>query len=267
LDKGFVMFLLRPFLSAVFLGSGLLLAAAAQVQAQTAAPLPAPLPSKTLRPATTSSATASKPSSTSQTTSPATKLSKQYTALAGSGDNAKALVTGLRDGKSITLNTSTTGFNTGAPPATFTPATGKMGYGNVNIALSLAKADLAKQGITNPTPAQLAAALNGGMVTGSKGTLSMAGVLAQRQSGMGWGAIAKSMGVKLGSVVSASKTDKAGKTGNSVKTAKAAASHKAGKSGDPSNSHKALESAHGTGSHNAGGNSHGGGGGGGGGKK
>lgn len=71
------------------------------------------------------------------------------------------------------------------------------------------QADLAKVGITAPTPEQLAAALNGGEVTTEDGqTITFAGILAQRQSGMGWGAIANAMGVKLGAVVSASKTNK-----------------------------------------------------------
>jgi hypothetical protein len=48
----------------------------------------------------------------------------------------------------------------------------------------------------------------------AKGSVTMAGVLAQRQSGLGWGQIANNMGVKLGSVVSASKTDKAAKAGS-----------------------------------------------------
>lgn len=173
------------------------------------------------------------------------QLSTQYRTLAGSTQNADALVTGLRDGSSVTLSSGTTGTNAGAPSATFTPVTGKMGYGNINIALALAKADLTKQGITNPTPAQLAAALNGGVVTGTKGSTSMVGVLTQRQSGMGWGAIAKSMGVKLGSVVSASKTNKTGK-------ADASSSHGDG-----------LHNANGHGNSNSGG-SHGNSGGGGG---
>ena len=51
-----------------------------------------------------------------------------------------------------------------------------------------AKADLAKQGITNPTNAQLGAA-----------TSNVQGL---RDSGMGWGAIANSLGLRLGDVVS-----------------------------------------------------------------
>jgi uncharacterized membrane protein YgcG len=74
--------------------------------------------------------------------------------------------------------------------------------------LSLAKATLAKQGIANPTPAQIAAALNGGTITSATSTMSVPGVLTQRQEGMGWGQIAHALGVKLGAIVSASKTGK-----------------------------------------------------------
>ncbi len=141
----------------------------------------------------------------STSTAPATKLATQYSTLAGSTSNADALVVGLRDGTEVTLVGSAA-----TPSASFTPATSKLAYGNINIALSLAKADLAKQGITNPTPSQLAAALNGGVVATATGPVTMSGVLAQRQAGLGWGQIANAMGVKLGSLVSASKTDKAG---------------------------------------------------------
>lgn len=159
-------------------------------------------------------------SSTKQGTAarPELKLATQYSALAGSQRNADSLIVGLRDGKNILLLSSPTGPNPTAPSVTFTPATGKLGYGNINIALSLAKADLAKLGIVNPTPAQLAAVLNGGAITTASGTVTMAGVLAQRQSGMGWGQIAQARGVTLGSLVSGSKTDKAGKKDAPVST-------------------------------------------------
>jgi hypothetical protein len=149
---------------------------------------------------------------------PAQKLSTQYGTWAGSPTNSTSLVTGLREGKAVTLVASPTSLNPTAPPATFTPATGKLGYGNINIALSLAKADLSKQGITNPTPSQLAAALNGGSITTATGPVAMRGVLAQRQEGLGWGQIANAMGVKLGSVVSASKTGASGKSGHAAKS-------------------------------------------------
>ena len=162
------------------------------------------------KPAVAGAATTSSTSSSGVTDD---ALVSRYTKLAGSPANAQSLVTGLRTGSIVTL--ADTG---GAPAVSFTPATLKMGFGNINIALSLAKTSLAKQGITNPTPAQLAAALNGGSITLTNGTVVvMAGVLTQRSAGMGWGKIAKTMGVNLGSVVSASKTDKAGKKDNIAK--------------------------------------------------
>lgn len=216
-------------------------------------------------PAMAQTTTSPPPATTTATKSQDSQLATRYQSLAGSPENAQSLVTGLRTGTAVTLNgTSTTG-TTAPPPATFTPATGKLGYGNVNIALSLAKASLAKQGITNPTPAQLAAALNGGTITTDKGTVTMAGVLSQRQSGMGWGQIANSMGVKLGSLMSASKTNKASVASNTKKSSfpsydaskdksNSTTDHAGGKHGDSSGNH---------GGGNGGGNGGGGGGGGG----
>jgi uncharacterized protein YaiL (DUF2058 family) len=81
---------------------------------------------------------------------------------------------------------------------------------------------LTQQGITNPTPEQIQAALNGGSVTTSTGTTDLKGVLQLRSEGKGWGQIANSLGFKLGEVISASKTDKAG----GVKSEKAAKTEK-----------------------------------------
>jgi hypothetical protein len=60
------------------------------------------------------------------------KLVERYTELAGSEQNAKALVAGLRE---------------------------NMGFGNVDNALALTQASLEKQGIKAPSPAQLKLAL------------------------------------------------------------------------------------------------------------
>lgn len=151
----------------------------------------------------------SHPGRSSDVFRPADKLEAQYAVLAGSERNAESLIAGLRDGKQVLLLATPESTNPDAASVTFQPATGKLGYGNINVALSLVQADLAKQGITAPTPEQLAAALNGGtVVTDTGATVTFAGALAQRQSGMGWGAIANAMGVKLGAVVSASKTNK-----------------------------------------------------------
>ena len=140
----------------------------------------------------TSSSTASVPQS---------KLVSSFTPLAGSTENATSLVNGLRSGSTIVL-TAPSG-TPGAPPntVTFTPPTRPMGYGNVRIALSLAKYQLASQGITQPTPEQLQTALMGTPTTSST-SLSQTGILQMRASGMGWGQIANSMGVKLGAVMS-----------------------------------------------------------------
>ena len=105
------------------------------------------------------------------------KLFDEFKALAGSEANAKSLVDGLRDGKEVTLTD-------GKSTTTFTPPTGKMGNGNVDNALVLAREKLRQDGITNPTPEQLKTAVNG--------------ILEQRAAHKGWGEIAHSMGVKLG---------------------------------------------------------------------
>src|SRR5678810_499819 len=76
------------------------------------------------------------------------QLVKEYSDFSGSDANSKSLVDGLRNGKEVTLTD-------GKTTTKFTPPTGKMGNGNVKIALAIAEADLKKQGITNPTPEQL----------------------------------------------------------------------------------------------------------------
>lgn len=184
---------------------------------------------------------------TTSATGPAEKLTTQYSTLAGSKENANSLVTGLRDGKNVLLTSPTT------PSVTFTPPTGKLGYGNINIALSLAKTALARQGIINPTPAQLAAALNGGTIMTAKGSVTMAGILAQRQSGMGWGQIANAMGVKLGAVVSASKADKAGRKPATTAKTEIAADSGARAKADPARA--SSKGGNGNGNSSNGGNS------------
>jgi hypothetical protein len=112
------------------------------------------------------------------------------------------LVSGLRNGSPITLTEPATSAGGTATATTFTPDTGKMGYGNVKIALSLADASLAKAGISDPTSAELAAALNGGALVLADGTsIDLKGVLAERAAGGGWGQISKDLGFKLGDVM------------------------------------------------------------------
>jgi|SRR5688572_3638986 hypothetical protein len=112
------------------------------------------------------------------------QLIERYTAFAGSKENATSLVNGLRDSKEVRLTR-------GTATETFDPPTEKMGYGNIDNALALAEASLKQKGITNPTLAQIEA--------------SVVDVLKLRASGMGWGQIAQSHGIKLGDVKRADK--------------------------------------------------------------
>src|SRR5258706_2821158 len=78
-----------------------------------------------------------------------------------------------------------------------------MGYGNVKHALTLAQRSLANLGITNPTAAQMQAALMGGTVTLANGTTTtVKGVVALRAGGQGWGQIAKQYDTTLGGATS-----------------------------------------------------------------
>lgn len=97
-------------------------------------------------------------------------LVEKYTALAGSKANAQQLVDGLRKGGD---------FDVGA--ATIDNANGKLGNGEINIALSLAQADMTKNKLAFGP--------------------ALEDVLKQRASGEGWGKIAGDMGVRLGDLV------------------------------------------------------------------
>ena len=143
------------------------------------------------------------------------KIASNFGNLAGSDANALALVNALRNGTDATLTyttpPATPGGTATTTTATYDPPTGKMGWGNVKIALALAQDSLARAGITNPTAAQLQAALNGGDVTvknpdGTTTTTTLKGVLQMRAAGMGWGQIAQASGTKLGPVVSGLKS-------------------------------------------------------------
>jgi len=133
---------------------------------------------------TTTSATTTTAASTAATSTAATtnttvsmdKLADKYSTLAGSKENAKKLVTGLRDGGDIKLGSET-----------IKTPTDKMGVGNVNIALALTEAKLDRQGIEKPTAKQLNGALTD--------------VLKMRAGGMGWGQIAHKMDMKLGDLM------------------------------------------------------------------
>lgn len=135
---------------------------------------------------------------------PRQALISSFSAFAGSEENAASLVNGLRSGSLVTLAPAPTGSGTGGVAGvSFMPPTRPMGWGNVRHALTLAERELATHGITDPTPAELQAALTGGRITtATGGTATLAGNLTLRSEGMGWGRIAKTTGVPLGNAAS-----------------------------------------------------------------
>ena len=132
-------------------------------------------------------------------------VADDFTTLAGSPENSTRLVSALRTGSNVDFTWQDKEGKT--VTTTIDPATGKLGLGNVFISLALAQESLKQAGIAKPTPDQLNAALNGGTVVVDGKAIELTGVLAQRAAGAGWGRIAQSLGVKLGSVISAIKSE------------------------------------------------------------
>jgi hypothetical protein len=154
--------------------------------------------------------TASVEDSMTAASQPTTELISKFTSFAGSTTNAESLVNGLRNGSPVALQ-STTPMT---PGVTFTSPTKPMGFGNVNIALSLARSDLASQGITQPTPSQIETALLGGPLTTANGSTTLPGILTLRSRGEGWGEIAHALGIKVGDVVRSERAQRVDKDGN-----------------------------------------------------
>ena len=133
------------------------------------------------------------------------RISADFSAFAGSESNARNLVTGLHAGGGITLTSidSSGGSAQWVSAVKFTIPVRPMGYGEIYVGLSLAKQQLAAQGITNPTPEQLQLALTGGTVTSGDPpqTLPVQGVLQLRSQGVGWAQIASKYRINLGPVL------------------------------------------------------------------
>jgi hypothetical protein len=121
----------------------------------------------------------------------AARIDGRFSAFAGSSTNLQSLATGLRHSETIKLTGS-------GETTTIVPPTKPMGYGNITRSLDLASRQLAALGITDPTPSEIAAALNGGTVHTATGDVTLEGVLQLRSEGMGWGQIAHAIGVHPG---------------------------------------------------------------------
>lgn len=128
-----------------------------------------------------------------------------FSEFAGSEANVRSLAAGLRQGGEITLTAPNRAGQAGAS-VRFMPPTRPMAYGNIRIALALAREQLAQLGITQPTPAQIKAVLSGGAVTSRSDArgipVLLPGVLPMYAYGMGWSRIAETMGLNLGYAMS-----------------------------------------------------------------
>jgi hypothetical protein len=119
------------------------------------------------------------------------RADQRFGDFAGSSTNLNSMVTGLRAGTPFTLTDASGTVRIATP-------TRPMGYGNITRALDFASRELAAQGIKDPTPAEIQAALTGGTVNGVNGPVTLQGVLTLRSSGMGWGQVAHAIGVHPG---------------------------------------------------------------------
>ncbi len=140
---------------------------------------------------TATTTTTSTAASSSTQAVPTAKLVEEYTDLAGSEKSAKSLVTGLRTDSKITLEPIAKGDKT----ITFESPTGKLGNGEIDIALAIAQKTLS--GDKSVTNQDLYKALMD----------QKTGVLQMRADGMGWGQIANTLGFRLGEVMRAGKAD------------------------------------------------------------
>lgn len=162
----------------------------------------------------------------------AEQLIQKYTPLAGNEANAKALVNGLRDGTEVVMYMEQAAppppppppllfFGAPLPPVSqvvtvgttelvpvkCTPPTGKMGFGNVDNALTLAQGSLKnlkivtgepQLGERKATPEDVCLILVGGDVTTPGGAkIKVPGILELRYLGNGWGEIAQQLELKL----------------------------------------------------------------------
>jgi hypothetical protein len=135
-------------------------------------------------------------------------LAASYGPSVGTADETGTLIDGMRTGKDVTLGDVTVS------------GTGKtMGFGNIDIAMALAKSQVAAD------------------ATSKDFLSSLDKVMDLRSSSMGWGQIAKDLGVNLGQVMSAAK---------SGKSSDAMVASAAGKSGGKAQADKGQ--GHGTGS-------------------
>ncbi|HLP26645.1 MAG TPA: hypothetical protein VK477_13270 [Acidobacteriota bacterium] len=137
----------------------------------------------------------------------------QFSSVTCTEDNARKLIEALHSGNEVTL-TSDKGES-----VTFKP-TSQLGYGEAYLAMSLAAETLRQNGITGcATPEQWRSVLIGGPLSGATSTSAISstsasassksnfpGILVLRQQGQGWGQIAQTSHIQLGTVVSSAQS-------------------------------------------------------------
>jgi len=123
----------------------------------------------------------------------AQKIAANYASLAGSRDNAIALVEALRYGAPVKLAQPEPTATKRVPAMiVLEPPTGEMQWTDVDRALAMAQDALARAHIAHPTAEQLEAALLGGDVANDHGeTLAFAGILTLHASGVPWSEVAR----------------------------------------------------------------------------
>lgn len=119
-------------------------------------------------------------------------IASGFRTLAGSTDNARALVEALREGHAVRLVAPDVDAGDVLPCVTLIePPTGPMKWNDVKMALMLTRDALMGAGVTRPTHSQLHAALLGGVVMPrGRRPVNLRGVLTMRAEGMNWGRIA-----------------------------------------------------------------------------
>jgi hypothetical protein len=123
----------------------------------------------------------------------AVKIAAHFEMLAGSQDNALALVEALHHGVAVKLVASGASAERALPVVTtIDPPSGVMEWADVERALAMAQAALQRANIKRPTSEQLEAALIGGVITNPQGqSLIMAGILPLHAAGVPWNQVAR----------------------------------------------------------------------------
>lgn len=133
------------------------------------------------------------------------RISSDLEGLAGSADNADALLEGLRSGDEFTLSEERDDGMGGIETISvdIDPSTDGMGYGGVSIAGALAEKLLSDADLES-SPENIAAVLEGGEILDADDNVlaSFSGILVDRADGMGWGEMANAAGFRLGELMS-----------------------------------------------------------------